>query len=286
MNKNMVVYGIGKWAEYLLTLARLNDIAYFIEEESYGEEAVWNGKMVYPVHYVAEERLEDIVIIISDSKRYMKCANRLNELGFVENLHYFNGWKLPAVFYDICNFDVPWEEDEKKADIFNNSAWMQRAEFMSKMIPADVKSIMDIGCGDEKLRRFISKDIKYYGVDYIKRNDDTIVRDLNQEKLTTLGFELYYLAVVFSDIYEKKSLIKQVCAGKYVLISLYPTDQFIRLDGHITNLASFSYQGISNDDVINEFFSNGFVLVNAQYNPSFQNAHYYLFQRIDDLQNK
>ena len=46
------------------------------------------------------------------------------------------------------------------------------AEFMASMIPSNVKSIMDIGCGDKKLKKYLNQDIKYYGLDFVSRGGD------------------------------------------------------------------------------------------------------------------
>ena len=240
------------------------------------------GKNVYGYEKLMEIDKDEYIIIISNSVRYHSCADKLKKMGFVENEHFFNGWKLHNNFYKKLFNENNWqiEENESRA-IFDNKAWEARAKFMASMIPLDATSVMDIGCGDQKLRKYLRPDIKYYGLDYMDRENDTIVCDLNKDEFPHISVDLYYLAGVLCYINDPQKIFK--CIGnsvaRYVLISLRPTDNFIRLDGHVKCSMNDSPQYISNDDVINCMYNEGFVLVNAQYDYFFQNCHYYLFKR-------
>lgn len=142
-------------------------ISYFVEEKL---NVIPNGFLkdkVFSYEKLLEENKDNVIIIISNSKRYGECAERLTQMGFIENEHFFNGWKLHINYYKKIDELISWEDDEKsKQDVFCNTAWEKRAEFMASMIPSDVKSIMDIGCGDKKLKKYLNQDIKYYGLDF------------------------------------------------------------------------------------------------------------------------
>lgn len=147
------------------------------------------------------------------------------------------------------------------------------------MIPDDVQSIMDIGCGDCKLKKYLPENIKYIGVDYCKREDNTIVCDLNIDKLPQQFVDMYYLAGVLPYVSDKEQLFSLMGNAKYIILSAYPTDQFIKLDGHAFELSSFYFQNYSNDDMVNQLYKEGFVLVTCKYDYKGMNAHFFLFQK-------
>ena len=251
------------------------------------------GKNVYGYEKLMEIDKDEYIIIMSNSARYNSCADKLKKMGFIENEHFFNGWKLHNNFYRKVLLGYSWQSDEQENQgIFINNAWEARAKYMASMIPLEVKSVMDIGCGDQKLRKYLRTDIEYYGLDYIDRGNNTIVCNLNKDEFPQISVDLYYLAGLLCYLDKPENLLKNIgkSTAKYVLISLKSTDQYIRLDGHIlsyrrennnkTYMAIETPQYISNDDVINCMYNEGFVLMNAQYDYVFQNCHFYLFKRI------
>lgn len=289
--KKMIIYGIDRWMKELVTLSRFEKIAYFIDDEQvcaekdnklyFGESVI---KSIYPIRILLKENRDDLVIIISNSRNYKDAANKLTEMGFIENIHFFNGWKLDGNFYKIIDANQEWKADEKNTDnIFENKAWEKRAEIMASMIPGDVRSVMDLGCGDCKLKKYLSKGIKYIGLDYCQRSEDTIVCDMNKEQLPMIDVDMYYLAGVLPYINDKEALFKQMKNGKYILLSAYPMEQFIRLDGHVANVPSFFFQNYSNDDMVNYLYKEGFVLVQCMYDYKIMNAHFYLFQKLSTV---
>lgn len=280
--KKIIVCCADEWTKELLTLARLESIEYFVDDNKmYTRGGQMYGKHVYGYDKLQEENKNDVILIISNSKRYAECAEKLQSMGFVENVHFFNGWKLHKNFYKNIEAFNTWQDDELQHDeVFANQAWEERAAFMAAMIPDDVHSLMDIGCGDQKLRKYIRDDVKYYGLDYTDRGRDSIVCDLNKEHLPKIEVDLYYLAGVFCYIHSQEKFLREMSGAKYVLISLRPTDQYIRLDGHLSNMAFEAPQYMSNDEVITCMYEEGFVLINAKYDYFFQNCHFYLFKKI------
>ncbi len=134
-----------------------------------------------------------------------------------------------------------------------------------------------------KLKKYLSKKIKYIELDYCKRNEDTIICDMNKDKLPVMDVDMYYLAGVLPYIDDKEALLNQMGGGKYILLSAYPMEQFIRLDGHFIDGPSFSFQNYSNDDMINYLYNMGFVLVNCKYDYKVMNVHFYLFQKLSTI---
>ena len=234
MNKKLIGCPTGKWAERLFTVERFGELAYFIDDYS-GE---FKGKEVHTFDSLSNENPDDILIIIDDSAQYDKIAKKLSDLGFLENINFFNGWKLSPSFYKM-KYDreknwIQFEQKDTRALERQKEGWKIRAEFLSKMIPDDVKSIMDIGCGDGLIKNFLGHDVKYFGVDYCKRSADTIVCDINQESLPDLNVDLYYMAGVIDYIENIRKFVAQLSRAKYVLISKVRNEKFIRLDARYT----------------------------------------------------
>lgn len=219
--KKMIIYGTDNWMKELITLSRLEKIAYFIDDEEvcverdnklcFGEGLIKN---VYPIQNLLKENKNELIIIISNSKKFAEKAYILEKMGFKENEHFFNGWKLDGNFYKVIEANQDWKLDERNQDnIFENMAWEKRSETMAGMIPEDVHTLMDLGCGDCKLKKYLSKKIKYIGLDYCKRNEDTIICDMNKDKLPVMDVDMYYLAGVLPYIDDKEALLNQMGGG-------------------------------------------------------------------------
>ena len=61
-----------------------------------------------------------------------------------------------------------------------------------------------------KFKKYLSKKIKYIELDYCKRNEDTIICDMNKDKLPVMDVDMYYLAGVLPYIDDKEALLNQM----------------------------------------------------------------------------
>ena len=98
--KKLVVFFTGKWTEKLLSIDSLAKVNYFVDNRVPDNELdVWHGKPVYSPLKLLEERKEDVLIIIADSKYYQEISRQLSKMGFLENIHYYNGWNIPEEYF-------------------------------------------------------------------------------------------------------------------------------------------------------------------------------------------
>ena len=202
--KKVIAVPAGRWARELLTLAGAERIEYFLDddvdiqktgfptgnsikpvypishiEDEDRDNIVIVIKPVYPISHIEDEDRDNIVIVITDSKRFAELRDRLVSFGLAENRHFFDGWHLDIGFYRMIGDGfTTWTQYEKSIGGFDYSEFSSRAGKMASMIPDDVTSIMDMGCGDEVLRRYLDPHIRYYGLDLVCRNADTIVCDI------------------------------------------------------------------------------------------------------------
>lgn len=158
---------------------------------------------------------------------------------------------------------------------------------MSQLIPEDVKVLMDIGCGEELLKEFLCKDIKYYGLDYCERNKETIICDINKEKLPDIKVDLYYMAGIIDYVTDIPNFIKQLSRAKYVVMSKTRNERFIRLDDKVMDSGYMNY-GISSyycSNLITDMFEIEFVCRKMQWNYKQRDEHYFLFENYGLKQN-
>ncbi len=119
--KKWIVYGTDRWSKELLTLARFEKIAYFIKDDNESCDLLFENdfrKEIKSPEYLLRENKDELIIIISNSKKYAEKADILIHMGFVENVHFFNGWKLDGNFYDVTDANRDWELEEKMRIIF------------------------------------------------------------------------------------------------------------------------------------------------------------------------
>lgn len=281
----------GEWALKLYTVDRFVKLAYLLDEQE-GEYGIFGlSKSVHSYEYLKNEKIDDLIVIINDTRKYGEIKEKLEQQGLIENVNFFNGWKLDSNFYHEVYADKNWQEFEQ-SDAYalkrQRLGWKDRARSMSLLIPEDVKVLMDIGCGEELLKEFLRKDIKYYGLDYCKRNEETLVCDINKEKLPDINVDLYYLAGSVEYVTDIPNFIKQLSNAKYVVASKTRNERFIRLDDKVLDSGYMNF-GISSyycSDLITDMFEIGFVCRKMQWNYRQRDEYYFLFENYALKRNK
>lgn len=285
--KRLIGCPAGAWAKKLFTLDRFEKIDYFVDFAE-GQFGIYgNHKKVYNFEHLKNENKDDIIIIITDTKQYDTIKQILIRYDFKENIHFFNGWKLNHNFYQLYFGEKEWKEFEYgNANVLSaqREGWKKRAKAMSALIPKDVKSILDIGCGECILKEFLPKDITYYGLDYCRRDEDTIVCDINKEQIPgDIDADLYYMAGVTDYIHDMGAFVKQFQC-KYVLLSKARNERFIRLDDKVLD----GYMGYGNkpyyvSNLITDMADMGFFCITMQWQYEERDEYYLLFKKIGVL---
>lgn len=62
------------------------------------------------------------------------------------------------------------------------TSWVRRAKLASDWIAGE-PSVCDVGCGNMYIRGLLGASTKYVGIDIVRRDEETIVVDLNKEEL-------------------------------------------------------------------------------------------------------
>lgn len=274
--KKIIAYPAGRWARELLSLANAERIAYFLDEDPTIQKAGFpigvEIKPVYAVEHIAQENPVEFLVIITDSKQYPQCKERLESFGLIENVHFFSGWSLDINFYRVFDDDAgAWIEHEKREQV-DFSEFDRRMELMASMVPDDIHSIMDMGCADQKLRRCLSPDVKYYGLDIVQRDKNTLVCNVNEESLPNIVVDAYYMAGFLAYVNNIDSLFSQMRNAKYLVFDFQNRLDYFRFG----NPYIYIYTQIGKrvglnmwkkylmlSDVINALSKNGFVIEKA-----------------------
>jgi hypothetical protein len=61
--------------------------------------------------------------------------------------------------------------------------WRARIYKLSSFINSEDGSVCDFGCGKGWLKEYIPTSLRYFGVDYVRRDEETIVCDVNRRAL-------------------------------------------------------------------------------------------------------
>ncbi len=288
--KKIIGCPAGEWALKLYTVDRFISLEYLLDEQE-GEYGICGvSKRVHSYEYLRNEKPDDLIVIVNDTRKYEEIKKKLEKYGLIENIHFFNGWKLDSKFYHEVYADKSWQEFEQSdTNALNRQrqGWKDRARAMSQLIPEDVKVLMDIGCGEELLKEFLCKDIKYYGLDYCERNSETVICDINKEKLPDIKVDLYYMAGIIDYVTDIPNFIKQLSRAKYVVMSKTRNERFIRLDDKVMDSGYMNY-GTSPyycSNLVTDMFEIGFVCRKMQWNYKQRDEYYFLFENYALKQN-
>lgn len=136
--------------------------------------------------------------------------------------------------------------------------WEERSEVMSHYIKPECKSLLDLGCGEMHIRKFLNSGIKYYGCDYKKRDEETIICDLSKGEFPVVCVDVIFIAGVLEYLTNWHDVLKKCSTHCTQLIMSYCTVEAVACrDTYWVN--SISYY-----EIVEEMQKNGFQLINKQ----------------------
>jgi hypothetical protein len=154
---------------------------------------------------------KNIFIIINYAKIiHQEIKERLEKMGFVEKIDFIS---LEDYCYATDRADdafKQWKKREQENIVnltYKTQEWMDRTEKMSQWILPDINSIAEFGCGECHLIKFLRPGVKYIGIDSIKRNEETIVCDVNKDTLPELNVDAVIAIGFFSYIKEPEKFL-------------------------------------------------------------------------------
>ena len=123
--------------------------------------------------------------------------------------------------WDVRNYDIymkslnenTWKEDKAYSD-----AMAQRVKAMVDLIDFNYDSIMDLGCGLQTLKQYISKQTKYFPINQYNQIDGTIIKDFNKGEFLDENVDVCFCSGIFEYIYNLEDFIYKIsCHCKYLV---------------------------------------------------------------------
>jgi hypothetical protein len=100
-----------------------------------------------------------------------------------------------------------------------DSAWKTRIGTMASYI--DVPgTVADFGCGMMWLEQFLGAKNTYLPIDYIRRDERTIVLDFNRDPLPTLEAEVAFLSGCLEYVHDVPAFLRELTSRKFKQIIL------------------------------------------------------------------
>ena len=139
-----------------------------------------------------------------------------------------------------------WEHIE----YFND--WEPRSFAMSRYIDPECKSLLDLGCGEMHIRKFLDGGIEYHGCDYKKRDNGTIVCDLAKGEFPSICVDTIFMAGVLEYLANWRDVLRECSLHCRQLVMSYCTVEAAPdRDPRWVN-------AISDAELIGEMLKNGF----------------------------
>lgn len=174
------------------------------------------------------------------------------------------------------------------SDLDTNIDWdlmRFRVAMFSEWITADIQSVVDYGAGKMYLREYLAPEVKYFPVDYIRRNEQTILCDLNQGVFPDIQSDAAICSGVLEFIYAPEQLLLHVCkyTNKMIILSYLGVDNFPDIDGR---RASAYVSDLSERQIVELMESKGFQLNKKVPDPVNHACMVYMFQSISQMGQK
>lgn len=174
-------------------------------------QSEFEGKEVFTSVKLFDEK-DQVYIYVTDLENYAEIAKQLLTMGFMEGKD-FAGSNEYA--YN------QWENHEYFDDTFT-----VRVHHMAGLISQESSSVMDLGCGTQRLRLFLKPYMQYVGVDYVDRGNDTIICDFNKREFPVQKTDTIFVSGCLEYIEDVEWFLKNISehAQKELVCSYCPLE--------------------------------------------------------------
>lgn len=245
-------------------------IDYFIDETfSDDQEDTYLGKPVYSISYLKRQNPEELFILIGSLVYYAELEMKLKKMGFKKEINYVWAFAFPGD--EKCKrlwYGKEWRDEGNKINrkhTEEGAETIQKYEFVSQLLDESNKNILELGAANCHLKKFLSKDINYIPVDYIKYSDEHIVCDLNNHEFPIVNIEREDLCIVmlgmFQYISDWKWLLKKIADSCDSFICSH--NDIVRVNREFRRTGLTWNNAIFNHEIIIEMSKLGFKLIEA-----------------------
>lgn len=245
-------------------------IDYFINETfSDGEESTYLGKPIYSMAYLKKQNPNDVFILIGSLVYYAELELKLKKMGFKKDVDYMWAFSFPGD--EKCGklwYTKEWRDEGNicnRKHTEEGTETIQKYEFVSQLLDESNKNILELGAANCHLKKFLSEDVNYIPVDYIKYSEDHIVCDLNQHEFPDVNVKKENLCILmlgmFQYITDWKWLLRKIADSCNTFICSH--NDIVRVNREYRRTGLTWNNAIFNHDIIIEMGKLGFKLVEA-----------------------
>lgn len=169
-----------------------NGIDYFVDNYPNLIGTTYLGKEIKHPKALLSENKEDILILIGSIIYRTEIAFQLKDMGFEEEKHFI--WGIAFVGDNECK--RLWKHTEWKDNSLARNGCENDEHFLSRLGIAarlidwkEIKTLIDLGASNERIRVFLPEDIQYIPVDYIRFTEETVLCDFNKYEFPFNGYD-------------------------------------------------------------------------------------------------
>jgi hypothetical protein len=107
---------------------------------------------------------------------------------------------------------VPLVERWRELELATSKAWFHRSRRAAKWLE-DAGSVADLGCGHMLLESCLRADQAYIPVDFLARDERTVVVDFNRPPIPELGATHFAALGLFEYLYDLDGFLRSLRAG-------------------------------------------------------------------------
>ena len=163
-----------------------------------------------------EERLRILTEILEDKVFQLKGIVDFKNRVIEEKMEGILNLQQRLRKYESFN---EWENVEFFRD------WSERSQKLSEFISDDSTSILDVGCGEMHIRKYLKKGVKYYGCDYKKREEGTLICDLSIGEFPDVDVCTCFMAGVLEYLQNWKDVLKNMSLHCNQIVMSYSTSE-------------------------------------------------------------
>lgn len=268
-SKSLVLYGFGGAGSKIAKWCESNDIDFiFADKNANTKQKETERKIILPEQLKIQNINSNIVI--TSIIYYDEIFEQLMKLGFSREQLLSYRLFMPD--------DITWKDLECTTIWGTNE---ERMQIIADSICYDAKTVSDYGAGKLILKKFLKSTMKYYPIDYISRSDDTIICDFNYDPFPEIHTDVCICISTLVFINTAERLLQHLCTytSKTIILSYVTLDTLSNID---SRRASGYASDLTEKQIINLLFANGFVLNKKCKDPANKIDNLYFFIRRGD----
>lgn len=246
-------------------------IDYIVDNDPALVGTTYLGKPVYSPEKLLEEDRNNILILIGSIIYHLEIEFQLKDMGFEEDVHY--KWAIGFCGDETCPRlwkHVEWKDAaENKAglDMIEKSGEaLNRLRMAARLVDfSKVRTVLDIGAADGRLKALLPENIRYIPADYIPYSEETVLCDLTKQEFPELELDpastCVFLIAVIQYASDWRWLLRKSAATGDTVICAH--NDFVRMNREYRRTHFTGNSAVFNHQIILEMQKLGFTLTEA-----------------------